>query len=301
MKKILSLLLSLMILSGGVYANEKPELTVVMAGSVGGTFNKFNAQFVKDLEKYYDVKTIPGNSESKGYKIYQNITDRPVYVGVKSAFHSAIQKLQGKEQWVGDHTQHYWVLGAKFYRAVCVRNTDNVDTLFFGTNQKNKIAFTDGVDFGNKFIEKLNIQTKSANVMVPYNSSGKSVQGLITGDLDITFVNEGTALKHWRDKNINCKYTSNPNGGNGLTPLHTKMDDPWVGFKLTYVMHGEVKNVSKEFAEELNANIQEIMSDPNSYTSKRLKVTGWDPLVGDIKTITDDWRETYNTAIKTLD
>ena len=65
-------------------------------------------------------------------------------------------------------------------------------------------------------------------------------------------------------------------------------------------MHGEVKNVSKEFAKELNANIQKIMTDPNSYTSKRLKVTGWDPLIGDMKSITEDWRGTYETAIETL-
>jgi len=298
-KKIIFTLLTSFIITTGSHAG-KIDLTIINAGAPGGTYSKLNDALIKDLGKFYNINVIGADSESKGHKVFQSIEDRPVYVNSRTAFFSGVNVTKKEKPLINDSKKHYIVFAGKFNRAVCVQKNKDVDTLLFGKEQSLKIASSDGVIFGKKFVAKLDAQTNSKHIMVPYNGSGKLIKGLITGDVDIIVVNQGSAIKQWKDGNINCKYTTNPSSGQGLQPLYKKMQDPWAGFKLTYTLYGEVKNVSSSFAKDLNTRISQILSDPNSNTTKKISQLGWSSLIADIEGLRKDWKESYQDTVDIL-
>ena len=78
MKKIIAILL-LSILT--VSAQAKEKLGIVFAGSLGGSFNKFNSALSKDLAQWYDIEEIStGGSSSKGGTIFTSIDDRAIFM-----------------------------------------------------------------------------------------------------------------------------------------------------------------------------------------------------------------------------
>ena len=88
MKKIITIiLLSLLTVS----AQAKEKLGIVFAGSLGGSFNKFNSALSKDLSKWYDIEEIStGGSSTKGGTIFTSIDDRAIFMMNETAKRNVI-------------------------------------------------------------------------------------------------------------------------------------------------------------------------------------------------------------------
>lgn len=255
-------------------AGSKPDLNVVMAGSPGGTFNSFNKELVKDLEQYYNVTKLPGQSELKGNKLFHSIDDEATYVMTKTGFHNARTQSEGKETFHPNLQSDFMVMSISYYKAICVAGGKDVDDVFkSGGNMK--IGLTEGVGPSNKYVDNLNRVTGSNHVMVPYRSSGKTSAAVITGELDAVLINEAKALKFMKTGQLACKYTQNPDGGNGMLSLKDKVNDDWFGWKYSHYLIGHVKNVDAAFAKQLYETILAIYRDPNSNSFKKLKANGW--------------------------
>ena len=299
MKTLITMILVTLFFATNSYADKK-ELTIINGGAPGGTYPQLNEALVKDLSPFYNIKVIGESSDSRGYKTFENIKDRPIFVNSRTAFFSGVKVSKGEKPLISDAKKHYIVMGTTYNRAVCAQKGKDVDTLLFGKGGSLKIASSDGIVFGNKFVSKLNAQTNSKHVMVPYNGSGKLVKGLITGDVDIIVVNLGRGIKSMKNGTIGCKYTTSPFAVAGLEPLAPKMKDKWAGFQLTYTLSGEVKNVSPSFAKELNAHLTKILSDPKSNTSKKLNGWSWSYLKLDVDGLRKQWTESFQNTVTIL-
>ena len=84
-----------------VTAQAKEKLGIVFAGSLGGSFNKFNSALVKDLSKWYDIEEFStGGSSTKGGKIFSSINDRPVFMMSETAKRNVVNAIKGKGPFV---------------------------------------------------------------------------------------------------------------------------------------------------------------------------------------------------------
>ena len=74
-----------------VTAQAKEKLGIVFAGSLGGSFNKFNSALAKDLSPWYDIEELStGGSSTKGGTIFTSINDRPIFMMSNTAFHTLV-------------------------------------------------------------------------------------------------------------------------------------------------------------------------------------------------------------------
>jgi hypothetical protein len=275
MKKIMTVLLTVLLsFTMSAQAKQKPQLSIVMAGSPAGTFNAFNNEIAKDLAKYYTITKIPGQSEIKGNAVYQSITDRPVFIMTKTGFHNARTKSEGQPIFHSNLNKNFMVMGISYYKVLCRAAGKDIEEIF-KPGARLKIGFDEGVGPSNKYIANFSRVNKSDHIMVPFKSSGKGAQAIITGDIDAYLINITKALKFTESKQFSCQYTQDPDGGFGWKPLKDRMNDNWFGWTYSHFLIGHVKNVDRKFAGELHKNILAIFNDPNSHASKRLKSGGW--------------------------
>jgi tripartite-type tricarboxylate transporter receptor subunit TctC len=274
-----------------VSAADKPDLNVVMAGSASGTFNSFNKVLVSDLEKFYNITKVPGGSEIKGNKIFQQTDSNPVYVMTKTGYQNARSAVEGNGDFHPGVSAGNMVLAISYYKTICMAAGKDIESIFTKGSSL-KIGLTEGITPSNKYVANLNRIVGSNHIMVPYKSSGKSATGVITGDIDAVLLNEAKALKILKGGQLTCKYTQNPAGGNGFKPLTTRINDDWFGWTYRHLLLGHVKHVSNAFAKTLYTRIQAIMSDPKSNTSMKLKKNGW---YGEVMS-QEDMFKTYEQA-----
>ena len=103
-----------------VTAQAKEKLGIVFAGSLGGSFNKFNSALVKDLSKWYDIEEIStGGSSTKGGKIFSSINDRPVFMMSETAKRNVVNAIKGKGPFVNGVSSENLVWGGKYYKSLC--------------------------------------------------------------------------------------------------------------------------------------------------------------------------------------
>ena len=252
----------------------KPKLNVVMAGSPGGTFNSFNKELVKDLEQFYDVTKIPGRSEIKGNALFHSIKGDATYIMTVTAFQNARTQSQKLPEFHPNLQSSYMVMGISYYKAICVAAGKNVDDVFKAGGSL-RMGLTEGIGPSNKYVDNLNKLFNTKHIMVPYRSSGKLATALITGEVDLSLLNEAKALKFMKSNQVTCNYTQNPNGGNGFLSLKDKVNDSWFGWKYAHFLVGHVKNVDGAFSKQLHKTILAFYRDPNSNASKKLKANGW--------------------------
>ena len=283
-----------------ITVNAKETLQYVLAGSPSGTFNSYNAELIKDLNEYYNVVTIPGQSEVKGGRIYESINKGAVFVMVRSGLLNGRSKSSGSEPAISTVDKNFLIMGIRYYKALCILPGRNVSETVLSEGNTLKIGLDDGVKVGNKFVDNLNRVTNSQNIFVPFRGSGKNVQGIITGDTDVGLINEAKAAKFIASGQISCDLSTNPNGGNGFKSLKSQLNDDWFGWEYGNLILGQVKNVDKEFAKELHATILKIYQDPNSNASKRLKKNGWFGLTIEQDELFDAYQENFDHTIKLL-
>ena len=117
MKKIIAILL-LSILT--VSAQAKEKLGIVFAGSLGGSFNKFNSALSEDLAQWYDIEEIStGGSSSKGGTIFTSIDDRAIFMMSNTAKRNVVHSLKGKSPFITGVTADKLVWGGKYYKSLC--------------------------------------------------------------------------------------------------------------------------------------------------------------------------------------
>ena len=270
MKKIL-LLLILTFFSTNSYAE---KLHVIMAGSAGGTNNAFNKELIKDLSEFYDIISVPGQSMVKGGQIYTNTNKDSVFVMTQSSSLNAIHQTLGEEPVLEPTSESSFMFAITYFKTMCVKKGNNLEQLFNSGNTL-KIGLTDSAKVNEKYIRNLNRITNSKNIMVPYNSSGKQSQGLITGDIDVALLNEAKAKKFTASDQMTCNYTTNKDGGNGYDSLVNKVQDDWFGWQYHGILFGHLKNTTEEFSKEFHITVTKIINDPNSNSYKKLRKNGW--------------------------
>lgn len=251
---------------------DKPDLSIVMAGSASGTFNSFNKELVKDLEKYYNVTTIPGESEVKGVNVFNKVTG-PVYVMVRSGMLNAKLLAKKESPVLTDVSPKSIVMGAGYYKTLCVGAGQSVDEVLLSSNKQAAIAFSDGVSVSTKFLDNLNRVTGSKNIMVPYEGSGDSVKGVIIGETVGVMVTEAQTLKYIEKGQISCKYSTN---ANSKFPLSKKLNDNWFGWSYGNLLFGHTRNMSADDSAQLNKVITEILTNPDTNASKKARKDMWD-------------------------
>lgn len=271
MKKITSIILFVLSLT----AVKAETINYVMAGSAGGTFNAFNTELIKDLNAIgYSIQEQPGESMVKGGQIYSNETKSPVIVMLPSGQLNAEDVLVKRKETVSPVKKSDLLFGIAYYKVLCVKEGNSLEKVF-ASNSELKIGMGDGEKMNNKFVDRLNQLTNSKNIMVPYSSSGKQIQGLVTGDIYVTLVNEAKAIQHTKEKQVSCNYTQNSKGGHGYEPLAKKIKDNWVGWQYEILLLGHIKNVDSATKIKLHKDITNIINDPNSNAGKKIAKNGW--------------------------
>lgn len=276
------------------------KITIILAGSPGGTFNAFNAELIKDLEEAgYEVQTQPGESMVKGGQIYSTMTKENVFVFLPSSQLNAEDDLVDREHTVNTTKKENFMFGVVNYKSLCVKSGTDLDSVF-NTGNALKIGMNEGERINDKYVERWNKVTKSKNIMVPYNSSGKQIKGLVTGDIDVTLVNEAKALRFSREGLVTCNYTTNANGGNGFDPLTTKINDNWFGWTYEYLLLGHLKNSDAEFSRRFHAVVTAIINDPTSNAGKKIVKNGWFAQDLSQKELEKRYKKVYEATYKLL-
>ena len=296
-KKIVVLLIT-MLFSFSAMADEK--ITVILGGSAGGTLNSFNAELVKDLEQAgYDVDAQPGESMVKGGQIYSSLQGKNAFLFVPSAQINAEDDLVKRDLTISPVKTENMAFAIVNYKSLCAKAGTDLDRVFKSGNSL-KVGMNEGVRINDKYVDRLNKVTKSKNVMVPYNSSGKQIKGLITGDIDVTLVNEANALRFTKEGRVTCNYTTNPNGGNGFDPLSGKINDKWVGWQYDYLLVGHIKSDDAEFTKEFHKAITAIINDPSSNSGIKIAKNGWFALDLSQKDLMKRYNLVFNSTQKLL-
>jgi len=295
--KILSIILAFML---SISANAGEKITMILAGSPGGTFNAFNAELIKDLEEAgYDVDAQPGESMVKGGQIYSGLDKENVFVFLPSSQLNAEDDLVDREHTVNTTAQHNFMFGVVNYKSLCVKSGTDLNAVF-NTGNALKIGMNEGERINDKYVERWNKVTESKNIMVPYNSSGKQIKGLITGDIDVTLVNEAKALRFSKEGIVTCNYTTNPNGGNGFDPLIAKINDSWFGWHYEYLLLGHLKNSDEEFSQRFHKVVTAIINDPTSNAGIKIAKNGWFAQDLSQEDLEKKYKEVYDATSKLL-
>ena len=295
--KFLSIFFALLI---SLSVNAKEKVTVILAGSPGGTFNAFNIELIKDLEEAgYEVDAQPGESMVKGGQIYSNVKKENVFVFLPSSQLNAEDDLVNREHTVNTTKSENFMFGVVNYKSLCVKAGTDLNRVF-NKGSALKIGMNEGEKINDKYVERWNKVTKSKNIMVPYNSSGKQIKGLVTGDIDVTLVNEAKALRHSKEGLVTCNYTTNPNGGNGFDPLATKINDYWFGWNYEYLLLGHLKNSSTEFSKRFHTVATAIINDPTSNAGQWIAKNGWFAQDLSQKELEKKYKKVYKATYKLL-
>ena len=223
-----------------VTAQAKDKLGIVFAGSLGGSFNKFNSALSQDLSQWYDIEEIStGGSSTKGGKIFSSIDDRAVFMMSETAKRNVVNAIKGKEPFVVGVSAQNLVWGGKYYKSLCTLKDGEFtpDDAFVEGNAL-KVAISDGPKMGNHIFDNFNRIVKTNHSIVPYSGSGKQLAALQTSDVDIALINDAKAVRGVKEGTLNCDYSTNPSGGNmanslaggmiakGIRPARIWMSDP---------------------------------------------------------------------------
>ena len=296
-KRIIAFLLAITFSFSAIAAE---KVTVILGGSAGGTLNSFNAELVKDLEQAgYDVDAQPGVSMVKGGQIYSSLKGKNAFLFVPSAQINAEDDLVKRDLTVSPVQTENMAFAIVNYKALCTKSGTDLDRVFNSGNSL-KVGMNEGERINDKYVDRLNKVTKSKNVMVPYNSSGKQITGLVTGDIDVTLVNEAKALRHSKEGQVTCNYTTNPNGGNGFDPLSGKISDKWFGWSYEYLLVGHIKSDDAEFTKEFHKTVTAIINDPSSNSGKKIAKNGWFALDLSQKDLMKRYKSVYKDTQKLL-
>lgn len=297
-KKIIAFSIAIL-LSVSAMAAEK-KITVILGGSAGGTLNSFSEELVKDLAQAgYEVDAQPGESMVKGGQIYSSLEGRNAFLFVPSAQINAEDALVKRDPTVSPVKTENMAFAIVNYKVLCAKSGTDLERVFNSGNSL-KIGMNEGEKINNKYVDRLNKVTKSKNIMVPYNSSGKQITGLVTEDIDITLVNEAKALRHSKEGQVTCNYTTNPNGGNGFDSLSSRIGDNWFGWSYEYLLVGHIKSDNAEFTKEFHKAVTAIINDPNSNSGKKIAKNGWFALDLSQKDLTKRYNSVFTSTQKLL-
>lgn len=274
MKKILVLaLLSLLTVS----ANAKDKLGIVFAGSLGGSFNKFNAALAKDLSEWYDIEEIStGGSSTKGGTIFTAINDRSIFMMSNTAKRNVVHKIKGKEPFVKNVSADTLVWGGKFYKSLCtLKDGDYTPDDLFVKGKSLKVAVSDGPKMGRHIFNRFNAVAGTQHNIIPYSGSGKQLAALQTSDVDVALINDAKAVRGVKSGTLNCNYSTNPNDINMEQSLQSKLNNDYPGFKFGYMMTGHVKNMDAEQIGLLYQRINKLFASSDSAVAPLVKKNGW--------------------------
>jgi hypothetical protein len=260
-----------------ISAQAKDKLGIVFAGSLGGSFNKFNSALVQDLSKWYDIEEIStGGSSTKGGKIFSSINDRPVFMMSETAKRNVVNAIKGKGPFVDGVSSKNLVWGGKYYKSLCtVKDGKYTPDDAFVKGNSLKVAISDGPKMGNHIFDNFNRVVKTDHRIVPYSGSGKQLAALQTSDVDIALINDAKAVRGVKEGTLICDYSTNPSSGNMKNSLSSKLQDDYAGFKFGYMMTGHVKNMSKAQTELLHERISSLFKSGNSKAGPLVQNNGW--------------------------
>ncbi len=274
MKKIIAImLLSLLTVS----AQAKDKLGIVFAGSLGGSFNKFNAALAKDLSQWYDVEEIStGGSSTKGGTIFTSIDNRPIFMMSNTAKRNVVHALKGKTPFVSEVTADTLVWGGKYYKSLCTLKDGayTPDDLFVKGNSL-RVAISDGPKMGRHIFDRFNNVVGTEHSIIPYSGSGKQLAALQTADADVALINDAKAVRGVKAGTLDCNYSTNPKDVNMKQSLKSKIGDDYPGFSFGYMMTGHVKNMTQEQIQVLYQRINSLFSSDSSNVSPLVKKNGW--------------------------
>jgi len=272
-KLIILILLSLMPVSG----QAKEKLGIIFAGSLGGSFNKFNSALSKDLSKWYDIEEIStGGSSTKGGTIFESIDDRAIFMMNETAKRNVISAIKGKSPYVKDVTAGNLVWGGKYYKSLCtVKGGKYTPDDAFVKGNSLKVAVSDGPKMGKHMFDKFNSLMGTNHTIIPYSGSGKQLAALQTSDVDVALINDAQAVRGVKAGTLNCNYSTDPTGGSMKVSLQSKLDDNYPGFKFGYMMTGHVKNMTPEQIQLLYKRINTLFASDSSAVATLVKQNGW--------------------------
>ena len=272
-KLIIILLLSLLTVS----ANAKDKLAIVFAGSLGGSFNKFNAALAKDLSQWYDIEEIStGGSSTKGGTIFTAIDDRAVFMMSNTAKRNVVHKIKGKEPFVKNVSADTLVWGGKFYKSFCtLKDGENTPDDLFVKGRSLKVAISDGPKMGKHMFDRLNSLVGAEHKIIPYSGSGKQLAALQTLDADVALINDAKAVRGMESGTLNCNYSTNPDDVNMAQSLQSKLGDDYPGFSFGYMMTGHVKNMTKEQVALLYKRFNMLFESDDSAVAPLVIKNGW--------------------------
>ena len=260
-----------------VTAQAKDKLGIVFAGSLGGSFNKFNSALSQDLSQWYDIEDIStGGSSTKGGKIFSSINDRAVFMMSETAKRNVVNAIKGKGPFVVGVSAENLVWGGKYYKSLCTLKSGGYtpDDAFIEGNAL-KVAISDGPKMGNHIFDNFNRIVKTNHSIVPYSGSGKQLAALQTSDVDIALINDAKAVRGVKEGTLICDYSTNPSGGNMANSLSGKLQDDYAGFKFGYMMTGHVKNMTQDQIQLLYQRINSLFESESSNVAPLVKNNGW--------------------------
>lgn len=260
-----------------VTAQAKDKLGIVFAGSLGGSFNKFNSALAKDLSQWYDIEEIStGGSSTKGGKIFSSIDDRPIFMMSETAKRNVVNAIKGKEPFVDGVSSENIVWGGKYYKSLCtVKGGKYTPDDAFVKGNSLKVAISDGPKMGNHIFDNFNRVAGTDHSIVPYSGSGKQLAALQTSDVDVALINDAKAVRGMKEGTLICDYSTNPSGGNMKNSLSSKLQDDYAGFKFGYMMTGHVKNMSVAETQLLHKRINMLFKSQESTVGPLVQNNGW--------------------------
>ncbi len=300
MKKIIAImLLSLLTVS----AHAKDKLGIVFAGSLGGSFNKFNAALAKDLSQWYDIEEIStGGSSTKGGTIFTSIDNRAIFMMSNTAKRNVVHDLKGKSPFISDVTADKLVWGGKYYKSLCTLKNGaySPEDLFVKGNSL-RVAISDGPKMGRHIFDTFNSIVGTTHNIIPYSGSGKQLTALQTSDADVALINDAKAVRGIKAGTLNCNYSTNPNDINMKQSLQSKLGNDYAGFSFGYMMTGHVKNMSEEQIQLLYQRINSLFASDSSNVAPLVKKNGWivEPYTQEqIKVMYDENMDDLRTFLK---
>ena len=258
-------------------AQAKDKLAIVFAGSLGGSFNKFNSALAQDLSQWYDIEEIStGGSSTKGGKIFSSIDDRPIFMMSETAKRNVVNAIKGKEPFVDGVSYKNLVWGGKYYKSLCaIKGGKYTPDDAFVKGNSLKVAISDGPKMGNHIFDNFNRVVGTDHSIVPYSGSGKQLAALQTSDVDLALINDAKAVRGMKEGTLVCDYSTNPGGGNMANSLSSKLQDDYAGFKFGYMMTGHVKNMSSAETRLLHKRINTLFESDDSAVGPLVQNNGW--------------------------
>jgi len=260
-----------------VTAQAKEKLGIVFAGSLGGSFNKFNSALAKDLSPWYDIEELStGGSSTKGGTIFTSINDRPIFMMSNTAKRNVVHAIKGKTPFVKNVSADNLVWGGKFYKSLCtVKGGKYTPDDAFVKGNSLKVGVSDGPKMGRHMIDQFNSVTGTKHTIIPYSNSGQQLTALQTSDADIVLINDAKAGRGVKAGTLVCNYSTNPTGGGMSNSLQSKLKDDYPGFRFGYMMTAHVKNMTTAQIKLLYERINMLFESGNSTVAPLVQKNGW--------------------------